>query len=284
MSWFESLVAPAVGLFTGMLNAQGQEEANAQNVSLARDQMAFQERMSGTAHQREVADLKAAGLNPMLSVMHGGASTPSGALAHVENVAAAGTNSASKAARSTSDLQIARAQIENLQEQKYLISSQADQAAETAQNQRSQALLNAILIPKVQAETALATSSASHLQAQTRLVDQTVNKVLAETSHIKSDQERIHAATQKILAEAKVVPLTGLQIQQATVLAAQHVQESKQRQQVLSGTTQHMALGLPKAFNEAEAQGSWWMQNVSPYLPDFLKGTSSAVGLNNLFK
>lgn len=50
------------------------------NSAQAVQQMQFQERMAGTAHQREIADLKAAGLNPVLSVMGGpGSATPAGA-------------------------------------------------------------------------------------------------------------------------------------------------------------------------------------------------------------
>lgn len=53
----------------------------------AKDQMQFQREMSNTAHQREVEDLRKAGLNPILSA-GAGASTPSGAGYEVPNIGA----------------------------------------------------------------------------------------------------------------------------------------------------------------------------------------------------
>lgn len=60
------------------------EKLNTMNTNSAKTQMEFQERMSNTAHQREVKDLIAAGLNPVLSV-NNGASSPMGAYASIDS-------------------------------------------------------------------------------------------------------------------------------------------------------------------------------------------------------
>lgn len=60
---------------------QSVQQNNAWSAEQAQKQMDFQREMSNTAHQREIADLKAAGLNPVLSAKLGGASTPTGAAA-----------------------------------------------------------------------------------------------------------------------------------------------------------------------------------------------------------
>ncbi len=74
--------APLIGAGLSFI---GGERRNRAQVGTAREQMAFQERMSNTAHQRQMADLRKAGLNPILSAKYGGASSPGGAMAQIQD-------------------------------------------------------------------------------------------------------------------------------------------------------------------------------------------------------
>lgn len=193
MSWLSSGFGALGGLASGWFSYKGQKSANKANLDIAgqtntanreiaemtnaanakqvKDQMDFMERMSGTAYQRQMADLRAAGINPMLAASLGGASTPPGASVPAVTGAGAVTgapmqnemsgvgaavNSAMDAVRLKFEVQQMEEGIKNLRE--------------TNSKIKSDTLLNRALVSSAAQDAILKANSAKATDMNTRLL------------------------------------------------------------------------------------------------------------------
>ena len=141
-----SLITPGVGAALGGIGSYiGITGANKANQQMAQNQMNFQSDMSNTSYQRAVEDMKNAGLSPMLAYQQGGASTPGGSSATMDNVLGNATNTAIASANAIQDLR------NKGEQEKSLIAGIENTEANTA-NTRADTVNKILTAPNISAE------------------------------------------------------------------------------------------------------------------------------------
>jgi hypothetical protein len=185
MSWFSKFAGNIVGGALGFLGAHqaNKQQASqfAQNYELSHDQLYKQ-------HQIEVADLRAAGLNPILSANGGNSTFGASAGGSYENVGSA-ANSGFMAAQQAKNLEMQNEAIKATVEKTRAEASNVLQDTKLKSAQTSQVQGETTLIPlkadNISALTAQAKQQTQVFKMQVKVADANINKILQDIENSK---------------------------------------------------------------------------------------------------